>query len=224
MTPDLARALAPHGLAVTGAFHPGPADGVPAGTGTLCLVGAAPSGAMWASFAASAEAADGEPDPLDRWSRRTIAGIAGAVGAVAVFPFDGPPYPPFIAWAKRAEGARPSPLGMLVTPSRGLWVSWRGALALPGRLPLAAAEFPDPCLRCPAPCVTACPVGALGGDAPYDVPRCTAHVRSPAGVSCRAEGCRVRDICPAGIAARPPEAQRAFHMAAFLAAHPPPGD
>jgi hypothetical protein len=44
---------------------------------------------------------DGRPDPIDRWSRRVIGHMACDLGAKALFPFGGPPWHPFIAWAKR---------------------------------------------------------------------------------------------------------------------------
>lgn len=224
MTAALVRALAPHGLRVTGAFRPGPGDGAPEGCGRLCLIGA-DGGAMWAAFSTAPEAVDRAPHPLDRWSRRVLAAVAAEVGGQALFPFGGPPHAPFLAWGQRAEGAHPSPVGMLVSAARGLWISWRGAIALPAAA--AASDTPSPtaphapCRGCAAPCLTACPVGAMGEGRAYDVAACTAHVRSPQGAACRDGGCRVRLACPAGRAASPPVAQRAFHMAAFLRAHPP---
>ncbi len=216
----LAEALAPHGLTVVGAFAPGAEDRAPEGTGTLALVGA-DGERMWAVFSAAPEAADGAPDPLDRWSRRILSEIAAALGpemaATPLFPFDGPPWHPFLAWAAKAEGARPSPVGMPATPARGLWASYRGALALAPRLP-APEPGPSPCPSCPAPCATACPVGALTPRG-YDVAACAAHLAAPEGAACRA-GCLVRLACPVG--RPPPHPQRAFHMATFLSAHGPP--
>lgn len=215
---EVAAALAPHGLGVTGGFHPEPEDGAPEGTGTLLLVGA-DGAAMWKRFRASPEMTDGAPHPLDRWSERVLGGVAEGLGAEALFPFGGPPYRPFTRWAPRAEGARSSPLGVFVTPERGLWASWRGALGFGARLGLgglAAAPFPDPCAGCPAPCITACPVGAFEGGR-YDVPRCVGHAGAPKGRECRERGCLARHACPVG--APLPEAQAAFHLAAFLRGH-----
>lgn len=223
MIPALASALAPHGLRVTGAFNPEPEDGAPEGTATLCMIGASGS-RMWEVFSAAPEASDQHPDPLDRWSRRVIEDVARQAGGQAVFPFGGPPYAPFLAWGRKAEGARPSPLGMLVSASRGLWISWRGAIALRERVTIDLPAPPDPCIGCPAPCLGACPVGAMREGEGYDIALCTAHVRSASGIACRAGGCRIRHACPAGTDAAPPADQSAFHMAAFLAAHPPAED
>lgn len=214
--PDLDIILAPHGLAVVGAFHPAAGDGVPGGIATLVLVGGRGE-ALWPVFTTSPEFADGWPDPLDRWSRRVLEEVAAAVGARAFFPFGGPPYLPFQRWAARGEGAQPSPVGMQVSPSRGLWLSYRGALGLPIRLPLPAPPGPPPCPQCPAPCRSACPVGAFASGT-YDVARCVAHITAPEGRNCRERGCLVRHACPAGLAATPPPAQNAFHMQAFIRA------
>lgn len=212
MMDRIASAAAAEGLAVAGAFHPGEGDGTDAGT--LVLLG--PDGpAMWDRFTAAPEFADGAPDPLDRWSRRVISALAAALGAAARFPFGGPPHEPFLRWAMRGEGARPSPVGMLVSPRRGLWMSYRGALAFAERLPLDPTPPADPCAGCAAPCLGACPVGAMGRG-PYDVAACAAHVASPEGSACREGGCLVRHACPAGSGAELMPQQCGFHMEAFL--------
>jgi hypothetical protein len=212
----IARAAAADGLAVVGAFHPGAEDLPPEGCATLVLLG--PGGPeMWEAFTASAECSDGEPHPMDRWSTRVIGALAERFGAAALFPFGGPPYQPFQRWAVRAEGARTSPVAMQVTPERGLWASYRGALAFGTRLDLPLAAHTDPCAGCAAPCLTACPVGAFT-DGTYDVPKCTGHVQGVDGAGCR-EGCLVRRACPAGAGMDLPAAQRAFHLDAFLRAN-----
>lgn len=218
MTAALASALARHGLAPAGAFHPEDGDGVPEGTATLVLVGAHGDG-LWHAFTASPEFADGQSDPLDRWSRRVLEAAAAELGGRALFPFDGPPWLPFPHWARRGEHAHASPVGIQVSPARGLWLSYRGALGFAERLDLPAPEGPSPCPCCPAPCLTACPADAFAGGS-YDVDRCTAHVASEAGRVCLESGCLVRHACPAGRVAAPPPAQAAFHMRAFLRAHP----
>ena len=221
MIETLDTALARHGLAPAGAFHPTGADGVLEGIATLVLVGGrtGTGEGLWRAFTASPEFADGLADPLDRWSRRVLEAIAAERDGRALFPFDGPPWLPFPRWAARGEGARPSPVGMQVSPSRGLWLSYRGALGFTRRLDLPPVAEAHPCPACPAPCRTACPVDAFAGGA-YDVDRCAAHVGSSGGRACREGGCLVRHACPAGRAAAPPAAQSAFHMAAFLRARP----
>jgi hypothetical protein len=213
---EIAAAVGRIGLGPVGVFHPEPADLVPDDLQTLVLLGPADA-AMWEMFRASAEAQDGLPDPLDRWSRRVIGGLADELGARAFFPFDGPPWHPFQRWAARGEGAVVSPVGMQATSRRGLWASYRGALGFAAWLSLPPRQLASgPCLGCPAPCLTACPVDAFAG-ASYDVPRCVAHVAGEAGAACR-DGCLVRANCPAGVGLQLPVVQRAFHMGAFLRA------
>jgi hypothetical protein len=216
---EIAAAVRVTGLAVVGAFHPGEGDGTPERIRTLLLIGPN-DGAMWRAFRVAPEASDGRPDPLDRWSRRVIDGLAERLGALALFPFGGPPWHPFQRWAARGEGAVASPVAMQATPARGLWASYRGALGLAARLPLPPETFASPCLGCPAPCLGTCPVAAIA-EGRYDVGACVAHVTGPAGAACRG-GCLVRAACPAGAGMEMPAEQRAFHMAAFLAARPSP--
>ncbi|HUS54497.1 MAG TPA: ferredoxin [Thermohalobaculum sp.] len=210
------NAAAADGLAVVGAFHAQSGDRAPEGVRTICLLGAR-GGEMWRVFSASPEAADGQPDALDRWSQRVIERLAAGLGAVALFPFGGPPYQPFQAWAARGEAAVPSPVAMQVTPGRGLWTSYRGALGLRETIALEERRGTNPCLGCPAPCLSACPVDAFAGGT-YDVPRCVGHITSPAGAVCRDGGCLVRQACPAGHEAIPPAEQCRFHMEAFIRA------
>jgi len=199
------------GLAVLGGLHPGPGDGAPPGTGTLVLLG--PDGAgFWDRFRASAEYRDAAPEPLNRWSERVIGGLAAGLGAEARFPFGGPPWQPFTAWARRSGEAWDSPVGLLVHARLGLFVSYRGALAFRERLDLPPGGR-RPCDACARPCLDACPVGALGG-AGYDLAACHGFLDTGAGRDCLGRGCAVRRACPVGRGLRP-EAQSAFHMAAF---------
>lgn len=212
---ELDARAARDGLAVLGAFHPEPGDGAPAGTGTLVLLGPAP-GRFWPIFAASPERRDGAPHPLDRWSARVIGAMAAEIGAGAAFPFGGPPYAPFLAWARRSGAAWTSPVGLLVHARLGLFVSYRGALCLPDRLPLPPAPA-RPCDACAGPCRDACPAGALGAGG-YDVPACRAWLDTPAGTACFEAGCAVRRACPIG-AGTQPAAQTRFYMTAFHGRH-----
>jgi hypothetical protein len=148
-----------------------------------------------------------------------IGALARDLGGAGLFPFGGPPWLPFQRWAQRAEPVFASPLGLLIHPEWGLWHSFRGAIALPGRLdlpePPAAAH---PCESCVGrPCLTACPVGAFrpGG---YDVAACAAHIAAPAGADCMDQGCAARRACPVGAGHRYEAEAAGFHMRAFRAA------
>ena len=104
---------------------------------------------LWPAFSGSAEAGDGAPHPLNRWTQRVVGEIAREVGAMPLFPFGGPPYLPFQRWAMRAEAVAPSPLGILIHPDYGLWHAYRGALAFAERLALPPrVERPRPCDSC----------------------------------------------------------------------------
>ncbi len=219
----IVRAAADEGLLLRGAFHPGAADGVPdladgRPARTLVLLGNAGPG-LWPAFAAAPEFADGQADPLNRWSRRVIGVLAARFDARAVFPFGAPPHRPFIAWAKRAEPVAESPLGMLIHPDHGLWHAYRGALALAEAIALPPRDArPRPCDDCfDRPCLAACPVGAFSAPG-YDVAACVGHIAGPAGADCLDLGCRARRACPVGREAQYGPAQARFHMAAFLAA------
>ncbi|MBS0563260.1 MAG: ferredoxin, partial [Proteobacteria bacterium] len=135
------------------------------------------------------------------------------LGAAAVFPFGGPPHRPFFQWALRSGRAFASPVRLLVHDRAGLMVSYRGAIALREALP--ATPAPNPCTSCTdKPCLSACPVGALGGQG-YDLAACHAFLDRPEGGDCLSSGCAVRRACPLSQAyGRLPE-QSAYHMRLF---------
>lgn len=209
-------------LDIFGAFHPLAADTLPSGTKTLLLLGPHEP-EFWPNFTASPEYRDGTPDPLDRWSKRVVTPWAAAQNATALFPSDGPPYAPFIQWARRSGRTWESPVGLLVNDVAGLFVSFRAAVALPVHIDLPATG-PNPCVTCAKPCQTACPVNALtGGDAGgYDVATCKSYLNSAAGNACMETGCLVRSACPAGQQYGRLAEQSAFHMAAFNPDDPTP--
>lgn len=203
--------LAAERLTVLGGFHAVPNDPLPPGTQTVLLIGPAP-GDYWAHLTAQPEWQDGRSDPVDRWSRRVIGRLACDLRAKALFPFGGPPWHPFIAWAKRTGRAFESPVRLLVHDTAGLWLSYRGALALKARIDLPPPG-PSPCLDCAQPCLTACPAGAMG-DGFYDLPRCHDWL-GRAGGDCLSKGCRVRGACPLSVSHGRVGAQSAYHMRQF---------
>jgi hypothetical protein len=205
---------APHFLSVFGAFHPVPADNVPDGTGTLILLGPAEPG-FWPHVTAQPEWHDGAPDPIDRWSSRVIGGIASRFGGQTLYPSDGPPYWPFYQWAVRSNRAFASPVTLLVHDQAGLFVSYRGAIALPERYELPALPAISPCDTCAGkPCLTACPATALTAKG-YDLSACHTFLDTVDGEICLSLGCSVRRACPLSQAyGRLPE-QSAYHMGKF---------
>jgi hypothetical protein len=208
----LLGALAAEGLAALASADPDP-DFCPPGTRSLVLIGPMGGAHWWPRVTTAPEWTDGAADPIDRWSKRVLGTLARDVGGAALFPSDGPPWPPFFRWALASGTLWQSPVGMLVHAQAGLWVSFRGALAVPFPVPLPPAA--SPCASCAdKPCVTACPVDALSAQS-YDTARCHTHLDTPAGADCLSQGCRARRACPLSHRhARLPE-QSAYHMSRF---------
>ncbi|MFD2738054.1 ferredoxin [Sulfitobacter aestuarii] len=212
---DIEHAAAAQGLIVMGALHPRRHVGLAETCGTLVLIGAGPG--CWPIFTSAPEYFDGRADPLDRWSKRVLASLLPGLRYRCIFPSDGPPYAPFIAWALASGRFFHSPTGMMVHERAGLMISLRGALAFQQELLLPAATAEHPCERCAnRPCINACPVDALSDRHLYDVPRCKAFLATAAGRSCMSEGCELRRACPISQNFDRNPAQSGFHMRAFL--------
>lgn len=233
LRPALSAALQVHGLQLRGGFCPGPdeaialPDGRPAAV--LWLAGNV-GGAMWEVFQASAQAQDGLPHPLDRWSRQIGDTLAQQFGGAALYPFDGPPlqpqFHPFQQWASRCETLFPSPLMLRIHPQHGLWHAYRFALAFPcvdaddlaALVSTTHAVLPEesPCLSCvEQPCLQACPVQAYDGQQ-FAAERCRNHVRQDTNQACMRGGCLARNACPVAPQLRYGPAQLGFHMRAFV--------
>jgi hypothetical protein len=216
----LAPALAEHGMIARGGFvfakdedaPPGP-SGKPVRSIVLAGHG---GGTIWPHFRAWLETRAECPDnPLDAWSKEVLDDVAGRYGARAVFPFE-KPWLPFQQWAMRAEGLRPSPLGILMHPEFGPWHAYRGALLFDVEIEVPAPANPiHLCNLCDGkPCINACPAKAVSG-AVFDVPLCHGLLRTEEGGTCRRDGCLARSACPHDRHRYGPE-QIAFHMAAHL--------
>jgi len=181
---------------------------------TVALIGPDEPAGFWEHFTASPEWADGAADPMDRWSARVIRAMAVALDAEALFPFGGPPWLPFQSWAVRTGRIHESPVRLLVHDTAGLWVSFRGALRVPGLVELPPAP-PNPCDDCATkPCLSACPAHALGAPG-YDLAACHAFLDTGAGRDCLVAGCRVRAACPVSRRFARLAAQSEFHMSRF---------
>jgi hypothetical protein len=101
-----------------------------------------------------------------------------------------------------------SRLGLVLHPTYGPWIALRAAcftteaLQLDERLP-----DPGPCAECSAPCITACPGGALASGQ-MDIQRCSRfHLES----SVCAEKCDARRACPQGEAFRYSALEQQYH-------------
>ncbi len=223
---EIARNLSAHGLILRVGFAFSPGEEAPAGPSgrpakSVLLVGQA-GAAPWRHFQAWLSALPVRPkNPLDTWAREVIGAVAEEFGARSVSPSDRP-YLPFQQWAMRAEGLRPSPLGILMHPEYGLWHAYRGALLFDDERVvndiIANRDAHEPIHLCDAcvgkPCKKACPVDAHAGEG-FSYQDCLDHVRGPEGAACRDSGCLDRNACPYGVAYRYPAEVQAFHMAAF---------
>ena len=222
MISNIRAALEPHGIFMRGIAcfegdEVGPLLASGARAESVVLLGNI-GGSIWEPFS-QWRAAPGNSerrDPLDDWSKSVVAPLSETLGATAYFPSD-PPWQPFQTWAKKAEGLKPSPLGMLIHPEYGLWHGYRGALGFSCRLDIRqAATGSHPCDGChEKPCLSHCPIGAVT-PAAFEVATCRSHLRTPIGQGgCMRDGCLARNACPVGSAYRYPREQLAFHMAAL---------
>lgn len=155
---------------------------------------------------------------LDQWTAETVGRIAAAFAVDAVFPFEGPPYHPFLRWAKRTGTLFASPLGLTIHPTYGLWHAFRAALLLDHRPDLAREKVISPCDSCATkPCLSACPVNAFTAEG-YAFETCLDHLVTPVN-DCRQRGCLARLACPIGTEHHYVRDHAAFHMGQLLKAH-----
>ncbi len=201
------------GLIVMGAQHPRVSGAKELDGGTLILLGAGRE--FWPALKGSPECQDQTPNPVDRWSTRVVSSLANRFGATAHFPFGGPPYTPFIDWALKSQRAFLSPVGAMVHDTAGMMISYRGALHFAREFDIPAPTGSSPCDGCPAPCATACPVGALNAETFYKLDICHAYLDTQDGHSCMTTGCAARLACPVSVAFDRDPAQTSHHMRAF---------
>lgn len=178
---------------------------------------------MWHVFSKSPEYADGEKDPMNRWTKRVLDEIASLLGASVVYPFD-EPYWPFQRLAQKAANAQPSPLGILIHSEFGLWHAFRGLIIFDevqgyesqiNALGFQAESLNHPCDNCfEKPCLSICPVGAFTGKR-LDVQSCFSHLDSPAEPHCMMSGCEARRGCPVAKEHQYNSAQMKFHMQSY---------
>jgi ferredoxin len=171
---------------------------------------------IWPAFSAWNHGCDG-PDPLDTWSKQIIGPLAEEFGGTAYFPSD-PPWQPFQRWAMRAEGLKPSPLGILIHPQFGLWHGYRGAIGFPQLVGEGVTIGRHPCDSCQTkPCLSVCPVNAVDIDpGNFTISSCRDHLETREGRDgCMGSGCLARNACPVGVGYRYETAQMRFHMQAL---------
>ena len=202
-----------------GGFHPMDDDFIPDYVATCILVGNA-GAQFWRFFSSERPKV---ADPVDAWTKGVLEQIAADLDAQVLLPYTGPPFLPFLEWAKRSEPVTESPIGALIHPVYGLWHAYRGMLMFQEKIDLP--ETPSwilgdqglsPCDTCAdKPCLHMCPVKAVNGEI-FDVAACAGFIRSPKGADFLGTGCRARHACPIGKDYAYGPAQAVHHMQGFL--------
>ena len=167
----------------------------------------------------------GEPNPIDLHTERVVEQAMDELRradptAVAAYPFaHRRRIVPFLALVEGTPLLRHAPFGVAVHSRFGPWFAWRAALLTELSLPPTALAGPSPCEACPAPCVAACPAGAVnkGG---FDWQLCVNHRAAEersrvAEETCR-ETCLARMACPVAAQYRYSDEQMAYHYGVSL--------
>ena len=155
---------------------------------------------------------DRDPDPIDDY----------AVGVAATFMDQQAPgadyrilYPadvcgsPLLALGELAGWHNPSPFLLGVNATWGSWFAYRALVVADSYLPTTPPmSEQSPCLGCPAPCISACPAGAVNHTA-FDMNACAKH-RLQSDSSC-AETCLSRTACPVAEEHRYSDEQLCYH-------------
>jgi hypothetical protein len=217
--------LQPFGLLLIGSLKidhddhiPDIADELPARQ--VLLIGNGGS-SFWPVFSQSSEYQDGMSDPLDRWSRRVGRTLADKMGGRAIYPFEGPPHPPFLSWAAKTGKVVSSRLALFIHERFGLWHAYRFALAISQthEQETSGAEIESPCLSCQdQPCLEACPVDAFANQS-YQADLCMDYLLGDATSACRDQGCAARRACPVGKSFAYLPVHAKFHMDAYVKPH-----
>lgn len=165
-----------------------------------------------------AAAVSDDANPLDSFTRRDVEACCTAVlgpgGFALRFPFverpGAPASLPFQALAKAAGAPAPGPLGLIVLPEFGPWWAFRALVLLPFEVP-ARAAYADLCAVCDAPCVKACPAGAVTRER-FVYEACASSRKT--NPDCH-DSCLARCACPVAPASAYSREQLAFHMQAL---------
>lgn len=165
---------------------------------------------MWEAIAeevALGRAAADESHPVDVHTARALAEFIrmclsdGEVRSVFPRQPDAAHFP-IQAFGEWMGWVHPSPLGIGISPTWGLWHAYRFAIVTTLELPpTARAAVPSPCDSCASrPCIPVCPPGAVKKSrhrmATFDVRSCS-EFRIREGSVC-AEKCLARIACPVG--------------------------
>lgn len=157
-------------------------------------------------------------DPLDRFSERAVESLRAWLKpadptAISCYPFRHErQLLGFTGLLGPARWLASAPFGVLIEPEAGPWWALRGALLTALEWPPCPPQGKSPCTACPAPCVTACPAGAVAKTG--FVWETCARYRLDA-TPCR-ETCLARLACPVGTAFRYDADAIAHHHRASL--------
>lgn len=155
---------------------------------------------------------------LDQWTEDVIGAVARKFGNRVVYPFEGPPFHPFTRWAIRTGTLFPSPIGLTIHPTFGLWHAFRAALLFNDKVDFDDLDIESPCVSCTTrACLSTCPVDAFGEDG-YQFKACLNYLAGNRN-TCRSNGCDARKACPIGRAFHYEPDHAAFHMEQLLKAH-----
>ncbi|MBI3992326.1 MAG: hypothetical protein HY342_03560 [Candidatus Lambdaproteobacteria bacterium] len=173
---------------------------------------------FWDAFQSQAPGGR-DAHPLDRYTVRMVEALAGTLreadaGLVTAYPFaHARQIVPFRGLTRGLPEQQMLPFGVALDARYGPWFAWRAVLLTTLELPPEGLDAVSQCAACPAPCVTACPAGAVH-KAGFELAACTAfRIAAP---TCR-ETCLSRLACPVAPDQRYGPAQMAFHYRASLA-------
>ncbi len=139
-----------------------------------------------------------EAHPLDAYARRAVSRADSHLGGARRRWFfasgDAELHLDFRMLADLAGLGGRSRMGLLLHPEFGLWLGLRAACFTDLALPFSQRIEVDPCVGCPAPCITTCPGDAFV-DGAWSVDRCSAF--HEASRRCDSS-CDARGACPKG--------------------------
>lgn len=169
---------------------------------------------LWRQLQANSPAAT---DPVDSYSIATTHQfidryLAGAASLI-LYPSNDQYLLPLSELGQLAGWSQPTPLGLGIHPSFGVWFAYRVALlttaVLPTNAPVDPTGQPHACLSCThKPCISACPAQAVQPDG-FDIFACSRYRLQPK--SACADRCLARMACPMAPEQRYTLAQIQYH-------------